>query len=86
MGEIDLIKTAYGFVDKLTMVYNGNQLITVGDSISESTNRGVDSFFIDGVDDTEEYTYDANGNPTSITRSGIRRKTAHCFPMALSTK
>lgn len=71
MGEIDLIKTAYGFVDKLTMEYNGNQLITVSDSISESTNRGVDSFFIDGVDDTEEYTYDANGNTTSDKNKGI---------------
>ena len=71
MGESNLTITAYGIVDKLTMGYNGNQLITVSDSIPESTNRGVDSFFIDNVNDSEEYTYDANGNTTSDKNKGI---------------
>src|SRR5690606_25157459 len=51
-------------LDDLQYSYSGNKLIKVMDA-------GTDGGFKDGVDQSEEYTYDENGNMLSDLNKGI---------------
>nr|WP_285827606.1 RHS repeat-associated core domain-containing protein [Bacteroides acidifaciens] len=54
-------ESVYGLVDDLTMIYEGNQLKSVTDTVSGSAYaNGFD--FRDGSNLSVEYCYDANGN------------------------
>ena len=56
-------ESVYGLVDDLTMIYEGNQLKSVSDTVSGSVYaNGFD--FRDGANLSVEYCYDANGNLT----------------------
>ena len=60
----------YGLIDNLSYGYNGNQLLKVDDSASGPYYAGA-FHFVDGANDTVEYTYDANGNMVSDKNKGI---------------
>ena len=60
----------YNHVDNLTLTYNGNQLTKVTDAVKVPT-AGGSMDFVDKVNLTQEYTYDANGNMTSDLNKGI---------------
>ena len=60
----------YGLIDNLSYGYNGNQLLKVDDSASGPYYVGA-FHFVDGANDTVEYTYDANGNMVSDKNKGI---------------
>ena len=54
----------YGPLDRISMTYNGNQLRKATDPCDDPAfTSGF--HFVDGAEQTEEYTYDANGNMTS---------------------
>lgn len=60
----------YGLIDNLSYVYNGNQLLKVDDAVSGPYYAGA-FHFVDGADESVEYTYDANGNMVSDRNKGI---------------
>ena len=60
----------YGLIDNLSYVYNGNQLLKVDDAVSGPYYAGA-FHFVDGADESVEYTYDANGNMVSDKNKGI---------------
>ena len=60
----------YGLIDNLSYGYNGNQLLKVDDSVSGPYYAGA-FHFVDGADESVEYTYDANGNMVSDKNKGI---------------
>ncbi len=54
---------SYGLVDNLNLTYNGNQLQSVYDSVTNSVfGNGME--FKDNANETVEYEYDKNGNLT----------------------
>ena len=60
----------YNLVDNLILTYNGNQLTKVTDAVKVPT-AGGSMDFVDKVNLTQEYTYDANGNMTRDLNKGI---------------
>jgi RHS repeat-associated protein len=66
-GHTDVNVTNFGLMDDLTYAYTGNQLQAVDDANPSSALTG----FIDGVEETTEYTYDANGNMKTDDNKGI---------------
>ena len=60
----------YGLIDNLSYGYNGNQLLKVDDAVSGPYYAGA-FHFVDGADESVEYTYDANGNMVSDKNKGI---------------
>ena len=60
----------YGLIDNLNYGYNGSQLLKVDDSASGPYYAGA-FHFVDGANDTVEYTYDGNGNMVSDLNKGI---------------
>ena len=60
----------YGTVDNLSLTYDGNRLRRVGDSEDDLTYAGAMEF-VNGTDQSVEYTWDANGNMTSDLNRGI---------------
>jgi YD repeat-containing protein len=56
-----------GYIDDLTYSYNGNQLIKVEDASGIYNNYD----FNNGVNETTEYIYDANGNMTEDKNKSI---------------
>ena len=66
MGNITSLKRYdVSLVDNLTLTYNGNQLTKVEDATGNATG------FTNGASQTNEYTYDANGNLTKDLNKGI---------------
>lgn len=57
-------QTAYGLIDNLSMVYDGNKLQSVNDNAASSAYNSSCMEFKDGAKKTVEYTYDTNGNLT----------------------
>ena len=57
-------------VDKLSLVYDGNQLVKVDDQINGPYKKGL-MHFDDGAKESIEYEYDANGNLTTDLNKGI---------------
>ena len=53
----------YGTIDNLTFTYSGNQVTKIEDSVTDPTYSGVYNF-MDGASQSNEYTYDKNGNLT----------------------
>ena len=53
----------YGLIDNLTFTLNGNQVTKIEDSVSDPTYSGAFNF-VDGASQSNEYTYDKNGNLT----------------------
>ena len=53
----------YGLIDNLTFTLNGNQVTKIEDSVSDPTYNGCFNF-ADGASQSNEYTYDQNGNLT----------------------
>ncbi|WP_455666292.1 DUF6443 domain-containing protein [Phocaeicola sp.] len=62
--------TAYGLIDNLTCTLTGNQLNRVDDSVTGSAYNGGFEFK-DAVKQSNEYTYDSNGNLTKDLNKGI---------------
>ena len=60
----------YGLIDNLSYGYSGNQLLKVDDAVSGPYYAGA-FHFVDGADESVEYTYDANGNMVSDKNKGI---------------
>ncbi len=54
----------YGLIDCLAYSYEGNRVVSITDDGQEVYSYGA-FHFVDGADEAEEYTYDANGNITS---------------------
>ena len=70
--------SGYGLIDNLTFTLNGNQLSRVDDAVAASAyNDGFE--FKDGVKQTNEYTYDANGNLTKDLNKGITNLSYNCL-------
>jgi len=61
---------SYGLVDNLTFTYSGNQVTRIEDSSNDPTYNGAFNF-VDGASQTNEYTYDANGNMTKDLNKNI---------------
>ena len=59
-----------GFIDRLTLSYDGNQLVKVSDTADGPYFKGA-FHFVDGADVDTEYAYDANGNMTMDLNKGI---------------
>ena len=57
-------------IDKLSLVYDGNQLVKVDDQINGPYNKGL-MHFNDRAKESIEYEYDANGNLTTDLNKGI---------------
>lgn len=53
----------YGLIDNLTFTLNGNQVTKIEDSVSDPTYNGCFNF-ADGASQSNEYTYDQDGNLT----------------------
>jgi RHS repeat-associated protein len=53
----------FGLIDNLTFAYTGNQVTKIEDSVTDPTYSGVYNF-MDGASQSNEYTYDKNGNLT----------------------
>ena len=68
-GE-DMTVWAYGDIDDLSLLYDGNQLRKVTDQCSDLEYAGAMDFK-DGANEAVEYTWDANGNMTSDLNKGI---------------
>jgi RHS repeat-associated protein len=66
-GHTNTGATAFGVMEDLTYSYTGNQLKAVDDDIASSATQG----FIDGAEQTTEYTYDTNGNVLTDANKGI---------------
>ena len=60
----------YGLIDCLAYSYEGNRVVSITDDGQEVYSYGA-FHFVDGADEAEEYTYDANGNITSDLNRGI---------------
>ena len=60
----------YGLIDNLTLTYSGNQVTRIEDSSNDPTYNGAFNF-VDGASQTNEYTYDANGNMTKDLNKNI---------------
>ncbi len=66
----EAVYAGYGFTDQITATYDGNRLVKAKDYAGEVVYG--DAFdFRDGADEDVEYGYDANGNMTSDSNSGI---------------
>ena len=61
---------SYGFIDNLSFTYTGNQVTRIEDSSNDPTYNGAFNF-VDGASQTNEYTYDANGNMTKDLNKNI---------------
>ena len=68
MGNIKTLKrnglqdgSTYGLIDDLTFTYTGNQVTKIEDAVNDPTYNGAFNFN-DGVSQSNEYTYDQNGN------------------------
>ncbi len=68
-GNPDPQDFGYGDIDKLTYTYDGNQLKAVQDTVPTIGDGKRD--FTELVENTTEYTYDANGNMTADDNKGI---------------
>lgn len=66
-GHRDVDVTSFGLMDDLSYSYTGNQLKAVDDASASSSVTG----FVDGVEQTTEYTYDSNGNMTQDLNKDI---------------
>ena len=73
-----LSATACGLIDNLTFTLNGNQLNRVDDAVTASAYNGGFEFK-DGAKQTNEYTYDANGNLTKDLNKGITNISYNCL-------
>lgn len=60
----------YGLVDNLTYQYNGNQIISISDKVTDPTYKDAFNFF-DYVSLSTEYQYDANGNMVTDLNKNI---------------
>ena len=67
-GMLDTKK--YGLIDDLEISYNGNQRTAVTDNAGSLSYDNA-SDFVDGADETEEYSYDANGALSKDLNRGI---------------
>ena len=67
-GMLDTKK--YGLIDDLEISYNGNQRTAITDNAGSLSYDNA-SDFVDGADETEEYSYDANGALTKDLNRGI---------------
>ena len=54
---------SYGLIDDLTFTLTGNQVTKIEDAATDPTYYGVFNFN-DGASQSNEYTYDKNGNMT----------------------
>ena len=63
----------YGEIDRLKLTYNGNQLISVKDSVTQQPTLSASMDFRDGTNQAIEYLYDANGNQTQDLNKGINK-------------
>ena len=70
--------SAYGMLDNLTYTLNGNQLTRVDDAVTASAYNGGFEFK-DGVKQSNEYAYDANGNLTKDLNKGITDIQYNCL-------
>ena len=70
--------SAYGMLDNLTYTLNGNQLTRVDDAVTASAYNGGFEFK-DGVKQSNEYAYDANGNLTKDLNKGITNMSYNCL-------
>ena len=77
MGNITSIKRkglqdgdTYGYIDNLTLSYDGNQLMAVSDAVTDPTYNNAWNF-VDGADSATEYEYDENGNLTKDSNRNI---------------
>ena len=77
MGNITTMKRnglqdggTYGLIDNLNFSYTGNHMTKVEDSASDPTYSGAFSF-MDGASQSNEYTYDGNGNMTKDLNKNI---------------
>ncbi|MBP3744623.1 MAG: hypothetical protein J6I34_04305 [Prevotella sp.] len=68
----------YGPIDDLTMEYEGNRLVKADDAVDGPYYAGA-FHFVDGVDEDEEYSYDANGNMTSDLNKNITQIDYNCL-------
>ena len=67
--------STYGLFDNLTLTLSGNQLKVVNDAVTATAyNNGFE--FKDGTKLTKEYSYDANGYPSSRV----------CYPAVSTTR
>ena len=62
----------YGPIDRISMEYDGNQLLKATDPCTDPAFTNA-LHFADGADQPEEYTYDANGNMTADLNKHIRK-------------
>ncbi len=70
--------STYGLIDNLNLAYEGNQLKSVYDNVTNSV-YGNGMEFKDGVDATIEYKYDGNGNLTKDLNKKITDIQYNCL-------
>lgn len=70
--------STYGLIDNLNLTYEGNQLKSVYDNVTNSV-YGNGMEFKDGVDATIEYKYDGNGNLTKDLNKKITDIQYNCL-------
>ena len=69
----------YGYIDRLRYKYVGNHVVRIDDAVEDGPTYKDAFHFVDGADNDDEYTYDANGNMTKDLNKGITGIEYNCL-------
>ena len=69
----------YDYIDRLRYKYVGNHVVRIDDAVEDVPTYKDAFHFVDGADNDDEYTYDANGNMTKDLNKGITGIEYNCL-------